>query len=148
MKEMEKDAEVEEEQSLLNDDGLLYGVAFSQLNLQRKNTRRCRLFPIFYPFVLICALLSFLSYEFLKPLEWRLLKDSRASSTLQEDESLAIRLNPSLHRHRPPQRISYDWTISTGIRAPDGVEKEVYLINGSTPISHSSVPQQPILNTH
>lgn len=42
----------------------------------------------------------------------------------------AYRLNPQTHRNRPPTTLSFDWTITTGVRAPDGVDKLVYLVNG------------------
>lgn len=35
---------------------------------------------------------------------------------------------------RSPWTIHYQWVITTGLRAPDGVEKRVYLINGDTAI--------------
>lgn len=43
--------------------------------------------------------------------------------------SLGLVLNPEAHIHREPQTIHHVWNITSDIRAPDGVEKRVYLIN-------------------
>jgi hypothetical protein len=45
-------------------------------------------------------------------------------------DQLAIELHPSQHATRPATTIVLNWTISVGTRAPDGVQKRVYLVNG------------------
>lgn len=45
--------------------------------------------------------------------------------------SFAGALRPELHASRAPAMIRLNWTVSTGVRAPDGVDKMVYLINGA-----------------
>ena len=45
-------------------------------------------------------------------------------------EQVGISLHPNAHRSRPPKTLHFDWTITTGIRRPDGVKKKVYLVNG------------------
>jgi FtsP/CotA-like multicopper oxidase with cupredoxin domain len=47
--------------------------------------------------------------------------------------TLGIQLNPSDHVSRSAQTITHHWTITTGFRFPDGVRKEVYLVNGQFP---------------
>lgn len=47
--------------------------------------------------------------------------------------NLGIILRPEDHIYRQPKTIQYSWNITTGIRAPDGVTKQVYLINGTHP---------------
>ena len=42
----------------------------------------------------------------------------------------AIELHPKDHTQRLPTSLTHHWNITKGIRAPDGVEKIVYLING------------------
>lgn len=44
-------------------------------------------------------------------------------------------LSPEEHIFRRPTTISSTWVISSGLRAPDGVSKRVYLINGRNTIS-------------
>ncbi|KAJ3089611.1 hypothetical protein HK100_007707 [Physocladia obscura] len=46
---------------------------------------------------------------------------------------IGILLNPNTHVQRPPQTITHNWTISTGFRSPDGVKKQVYLVNNQFP---------------
>ncbi len=48
-----------------------------------------------------------------------------------ESDQLAIRLHPDKHAARAPTTLTLDWNITRGVRAPDGVEKPVYLVNGS-----------------
>ncbi|KIV83645.1 hypothetical protein PV11_05649 [Exophiala sideris] len=42
---------------------------------------------------------------------------------------LRIIFHPEEHVSRPPTTLTYSWTITKGYRSPDGVRKEVYLIN-------------------
>jgi hypothetical protein len=48
----------------------------------------------------------------------------------QDRDQVAIRLHPEDHESRDPQNLKYDWTVTSGWKAPDGVQKRVYLING------------------
>ena len=48
-----------------------------------------------------------------------------------DDSQLAIPLHPSEHSTRDPTTLTFDWHITLGTRAPDGVEKQVYLVNGA-----------------
>ncbi|KAF4947150.1 hypothetical protein FGADI_10606 [Fusarium gaditjirri] len=58
-----------------------------------------------------------------------------ASSPPSDDATghLAYRLHPEDHASRPPTTLTFNWTIITGIRSPDGVEKRVYLVNNEFP---------------
>jgi FtsP/CotA-like multicopper oxidase with cupredoxin domain len=47
-------------------------------------------------------------------------------------EQVGIFLLPNAHRSRLPKTLHFDWTITTGFRRPDGVKKEVYLVNGKS----------------
>jgi FtsP/CotA-like multicopper oxidase with cupredoxin domain len=47
--------------------------------------------------------------------------------------SLGILLSPRKHIDRAPGDVKYAWNITSGERAPDGVQKTVYLINGQFP---------------
>lgn len=53
-----------------------------------------------------------------------------SSNSHHHEEQVGIPLHPEDHRSRPPKTQHYDWTITTGLRRPDGVQKEVYLVNG------------------
>ncbi|KAF5987570.1 putative multicopper oxidase [Fusarium bulbicola] len=46
---------------------------------------------------------------------------------------LGYRLHPQDHARRPPTTLTLNWTITTGTRSPDGVEKRVYLVNDEFP---------------
>ena len=43
---------------------------------------------------------------------------------------LSIELHPKDHIRRLPTSLTHHWNITKGVRAPDGVNKAVYLING------------------
>jgi hypothetical protein len=47
-----------------------------------------------------------------------------------DDSQLAIPLHPVEHSTRDPTTLTFEWHVTLGTRAPDGVEKQVYLING------------------
>jgi hypothetical protein len=42
----------------------------------------------------------------------------------------SIQLHPKDHVRRLPTSLTHHWNITKGLRAPDGVNKTVYLING------------------
>jgi hypothetical protein len=42
---------------------------------------------------------------------------------------VGIQLHPEEHVYREPRTLRYDWLISSEFRSPDGVRKNVYLIN-------------------
>ena len=48
----------------------------------------------------------------------------------RKPEQLAYLLHPHEHASRPPTTLVFNWTITSGLRSPDGVEKQVYLVNG------------------
>lgn len=43
---------------------------------------------------------------------------------------ISIELHPKDHILRLPTSLTHHWNITKGVRAPDGVNKTVYLING------------------
>ncbi|KAF8849353.1 hypothetical protein BDZ45DRAFT_680586 [Acephala macrosclerotiorum] len=56
-----------------------------------------------------------------------------SSNAVHDESNLATVLRPQDHMHREPKTIHHSWNITTGVRAPDGVTKQVYLINGGFP---------------
>lgn len=49
------------------------------------------------------------------------------------EKMLGIRLYPEHHVDRPPKTITHFWNVTSGFRSPDGVKKEIYLVNGAFP---------------
>ena len=45
----------------------------------------------------------------------------------------ALALHPHDHIHREPRSIHLTWNVTKETRAPDGVAKPIYLINGPSP---------------
>lgn len=58
-------------------------------------------------------------------------------STSQQDvgglRALDSVLHPESHSHREPMTLYYEWTITQSLRRPDGVLKNVYLVNDRFP---------------
>jgi FtsP/CotA-like multicopper oxidase with cupredoxin domain len=52
---------------------------------------------------------------------------------VSQEQMLGIQLHPQDHVFRIPKTIIYNWTITSGFRSPDGVKKEVYLVNDLFP---------------
>jgi FtsP/CotA-like multicopper oxidase with cupredoxin domain len=52
---------------------------------------------------------------------------------VSQEQMLGIQLHPKDHVFRNPKTIKYNWTITSGFRSPDGVKKEVYLVNDLFP---------------
>ncbi|KAK1092608.1 hypothetical protein LTR48_004004 [Friedmanniomyces endolithicus] len=59
--------------------------------------------------------------------------DSGASSKQAQQDVDAFQLHPEEHTFRKPTTITQNWTVSTGLRRPDGVLKQVYLVNNAFP---------------
>ncbi|UNI22443.1 hypothetical protein JDV02_008332 [Purpureocillium takamizusanense] len=55
------------------------------------------------------------------------------ASHAPDGDQLAIRLHPDKHVARSPTTLTFNWNITRDLRAPDGVEKLVYLVNGAFP---------------
>lgn len=109
-------------------DGLLHS------RLRRSRTTKWSdlsswIFPISVLFV--CLLLVFVFLTSLK----KLYSPSPLSNIRHDspDEPLGIVLHPTSHIHRTPKTIVQSWNITSESRSPDGVEKQVYLINGQFP---------------
>ncbi|PFH57632.1 hypothetical protein XA68_14771 [Ophiocordyceps unilateralis] len=49
------------------------------------------------------------------------------------ERQLAVMLHPERHNRRRPTVLLFNWTVTQGLRAPDGVEKMVYLVNDLFP---------------
>lgn len=48
-------------------------------------------------------------------------------------DQIAIPLHPQIHSNRDATTLRFDWIVTIGTRSPDGVEKQVYLVNGKSP---------------
>lgn len=51
----------------------------------------------------------------------------------EDERQIVLSLHPEQHTTRGPATLVFNWTITLGTRAPDGVEREVYLVNGTCP---------------
>jgi FtsP/CotA-like multicopper oxidase with cupredoxin domain len=82
--------------------------------------------------VVFLVLILFISF---KTLSVTPLTQSKSSNFQpgSSDGTLGIVLHPETHAHRPPHDITQHWNITSDFRSPDGVKKEVYLINGELP---------------
>ena len=61
------------------------------------------------------------------------LQEADLGTNRTQQEPNGFQLHPSEHASRPPKVISQNWTITTGLRRPDGVLKQVYLVNDAFP---------------
>ncbi|RMD42634.1 hypothetical protein DV735_g2484, partial [Chaetothyriales sp. CBS 134920] len=55
------------------------------------------------------------------------------SAESHPSKNVAIQLKPEDHIFRAPSTLEFNWDITKGFRSPDGVRKEVYLINNRFP---------------
>ncbi|KAI8608695.1 Cupredoxin [Chytriomyces sp. MP71] len=60
-------------------------------------------------------------------------RHARPSPTPSSPKMLGLQLRPREHANRPPATLTFNWTITSGRRAPDGVEKGVLLVNDAFP---------------
>lgn len=77
--------------------------------------------------------------------------NANAEAAFNVPKQIAIPLRPERHVSRAPTTIEYHWNITLGVRYPDGVKKDVYLVNGKplscdlepthTNLAHRSVPR-------
>lgn len=54
----------------------------------------------------------------------------RHTRNLIDESQLSIPLHPVEHSTRDPTTLTFEWHVTQGTRTPDGVEKQVYLVNG------------------
>ncbi|KJK81349.1 hypothetical protein H634G_03368 [Metarhizium anisopliae BRIP 53293] len=93
--------------------------------------------------VIIAALCLFLTYFLLTKKSkhlfdppatpWKTATSTDAGSASQQDVLNTAVLHPEHHVHRAPTTLHLRWNITLENRAPDGVSKPVYLINGQFP---------------
>ena len=105
---------------------------------------RRRSWPCFLPLavVLTSVLLFYLvAPNLYTPTRWKIDEASsehsssvtqQTTSTVTSDD-LTIQLHPQDHESRPATTIRFEWNITKGERRPDGVAKDVFLINGQHP---------------
>lgn len=81
-----------------------------------------------------CAVLAFLMLAVVMALPL-LAYTRRERLPLAEHErqkQISLALHPERHISRGPATLIFNWTVTLGTRAPDGVEKQVYLVNGTS----------------
>jgi FtsP/CotA-like multicopper oxidase with cupredoxin domain len=100
----------------------------------RRSSWRLRLVPallILLLFLLLTALL--LSELEITPIGLGYFTSSNKSPGEEYGIGIGIPLHPQDHIHRAPATLTFDWHVTKGFRSPDGVRKEVYLINDQFP---------------
>ena len=86
--------------------------------------------PVFYLFALLFSVVLFIFV-------YRRFSSPGLGSSFEippesgPSRPFSIELHPKDHIRRLPTSLSHHWNITKGIRAPDGVNKSVYLINGT-----------------
>lgn len=58
-----------------------------------------------------------------------LLVNANVEAVFTVPKQIAIPLHPEKHILRVPTTIEYHWNITLGVSSPDGVKKDVYLVN-------------------
>jgi FtsP/CotA-like multicopper oxidase with cupredoxin domain len=94
--------------------------------------------PLSLAFITIFfATIAFSSFTilFVKPSLQSLVLDafSNSENGINEGRILGIELHPEDHVFRKPKTITHHWTITSASRSPDGVKKDIYLVNGEFP---------------
>ena len=99
--------------------------------------------PAFYVLVLL-----FLSSTTLFIFTYRYFSSPSLTSSFEvpyEDtrptRGFSIELHPKDYIRRLPTSLTHHWNITKGLRAPDGVNKTVYLINGGQPRARNILPR-------
>lgn len=109
---------------------------------------RRRTWPCYLPLatVLLSVILFYLvAPRFYSKASWKIEEEPNGQTPLKNDQQktnvptdqasddLTIHLHPKEHETRPPKKIHIDWKVTKGERRPDGVAKQVYLINNQFP---------------
>ncbi|RDW65066.1 hypothetical protein BP6252_10717 [Coleophoma cylindrospora] len=111
----------------------------SDLDLKKKNRfkrlTRNRVIPITLTLVIFALTASVISLwtTFNRQVDGSGKDNLFQSTRVTSGETVGIRLHPEDHVYRKPQTRNYNWVVTSGVRSPDGVQKEVYLINGDFP---------------
>ncbi|KIW27417.1 uncharacterized protein PV07_07155 [Cladophialophora immunda] len=105
------------------------------LEAPSREFKTARLFSGLLLFLLVSALLldqlgggSWLLKRIQNPL-----REHGMQHQTQTAGDIATKLHPDAHIGRPPTTLTFDWEVTKSYRYPDGVRKEVYLINGQFP---------------
>ena len=96
----------------------------------------------------IAIILSALLLLSLLKTQTRFIFNADSAGSLKLKAGIHIPLHPEEHIHRPPTEIELRWSVTTGFRAPDGVKKRVYLINGKVVLDCFQAPVQCIHNAY
>lgn len=73
------------------------------------------------------------------PWGWFLKESSSEFDGVESSGKIGIDLHPEEHVFRPPRTNTYFWEVTSDVRYPDGVSKRVYLIDGWSFVSISSL---------
>lgn len=98
---------------------------------RRERSIRIRVIPMILPLVIFAVALSGINFWIIRN---RQARDSKQGILFQTSKvihsgTVGILLHPENHVNRGSRILQHDWVVTSGIRSPDGVQKQVYLIN-------------------
>ena len=124
---MKDDARQEEAHGLLDEVPVAErrsssGSSFTEELKGYAQTRKGPSLRLILAYVFVAALITL-------PLAGFWIRKKTASSN-DATGQIAIPLHPKEHATREPKTLEFNWDVTRGTASPDGVEKEVYLVNG------------------
>ena len=137
---MEKTGEQEEGQHLLLEYEASERATVTKSFAKRRRHQYQKFLFVLCSMLLAFATLSLLSYRYIITQSWKAFIRPEYASGGEKNDSLAIILQPELHRSRPPRVVEHNWTITSGVKSPDGVQKQVYLVNSETHALKNPMP--------
>jgi hypothetical protein len=106
------------------------GHASVNLDEDDEQRRQHRKFGYVTRNVLLASTALIIVVFFLLAYTWIPYQTFSFAEEIEDDvEYVAIRLQPKGHIYREPRALAFDWTVTSGWGAPDGVQKQVYPIN-------------------
>ncbi|PVH75797.1 multicopper oxidase [Cadophora sp. DSE1049] len=118
-----------------NEESFDHQIRLRPDDLRRHGDASRWLRPLGVPFAIIFV--TAIIFNSLSILQWKPANFFTSEATSDAPKSagrkLGIELHPAGHLSRQPTTITHHWNITSGIHYPDGVKKEVYLVNDLFP---------------
>ncbi|TVY24202.1 Oxidoreductase [Lachnellula hyalina] len=88
--------------------------------------------------VLLLAAMAFSSFPTLSQLATKSRAADKPQTAIKDEDAsqqqmLGIQIHPYDHVSRPSKTITHHWNITSDYRSPDGIKKQVFLVNGQFP---------------
>lgn len=95
----------------------------------------------------VCAIISLIfASTLIVVLLALLLVNANVEAVFTVPKQIAIPLHREKHVSRAPTTIEYHWNITLGVSSPDGVKKDVYLVNRKPPNCVSMLIHTNLMN--